>query len=186
MIRIDKSWTLFLDRDGVINQRLPDDYVRSIEQFHFIERAPEAISILSAIFKHIIVVTNQQGLGKGLMTESELDKIHQKLKSEVEAAGGRIDFIFYSPDLKNSNSFTRKPAVGMGLKAKKMFPLIQFRKSFMVGDTPSDIKFGHRLGMRTVLLSKNKKEIYECGKMLHYRFDDLISFALEMVQFSDK
>ncbi len=177
MIQISSDWNLFLDRDGVINQRLADDYVKNIEQFRFIDGVPEAIAILSDLFKHIIVVTNQQGIGKGLMTEMELDGIHEKLLEGVKLAGGRIDHIFFSSDLKNSRSFTRKPSVGMGLKAKKTFPAIQFKKSFMVGDTISDIKFGYRLGMKTVLISNKQNEILSCGSMLDYRFDDLISFA---------
>lgn len=180
MIRINKGWTLFLDRDGVINRRIPDDYVSSPECFLFEDGVAEAIKLLTPLFQHIIVVTNQQGIGKGLMTETQLSQIHNKMISEIQSNGGKIDKVFFSPDLKEKYSFTRKPSVGMGLRAKAQFPDIQFKRSFMVGDTHSDILFGHRLGMKTVLISKDRNEIVKCSEILTYRFDDLISFAKEV------
>ncbi|MCS6819569.1 MAG: histidinol phosphate phosphatase, partial [Chitinophagales bacterium] len=74
---VDKTWTLFLDRDGVINLHYPNDYVKSVEEFIFLEGALDAIRDLSRVFKRIIVVTNQQGVGKGLMSEADLDLIHE-------------------------------------------------------------------------------------------------------------
>lgn len=177
MIKLSEGWTLFLDRDGVINNRIPDGYIASAEQFQFIDGVKEAIKLLSNSFERIIVVTNQQGIGKGLMTEKQLELIHNKMLEQINEAGGRIDLILFSPDLKGRNSFTRKPSVGMGLKARKIFPGIKFNKSIMVGDTPSDIIFGYRLGMKTALISNNVNEINSCSEMLTYRFDDLLSFA---------
>ncbi|MEI8046488.1 MAG: HAD-IIIA family hydrolase [Bacteroidota bacterium] len=177
------GWTLFLDRDGVINTRIPDDYVKHPDEFEFIQGVKEALAILSRIFNPVVVVTNQQGIGRGLMTSIQLDKVHEKMLSEVSAAGGRIDAVFYSPDLKNSRSFTRKPSVGMGLKAKKQFPSIHFRKSIMAGDTYSDILFGHRLGMITVLIGTEKEVLSRCAGILDYSFPDLISFAKYLEHF---
>lgn len=73
---IDHTWTLFLDRDGVINERLMGAYVRSIDEFKFLQEIPETIAQLSTIFGRVIVVTNQQGIGKGLMTERNLEEVH--------------------------------------------------------------------------------------------------------------
>ena len=111
---IDKDWTLFLDRDGVINKRLPDDYVKHPDEFELIPGVSDALSIFATIFKTIVVVTNQQGIGRELMTENDLKRVHDKMLEAISAKGGRIDAVFYSPDLKNTNSFTRKPAVGLG------------------------------------------------------------------------
>jgi len=172
-----QGWTLFIDRDGVINERIPDDYVKQPHEFQFIPGVLDAFVTLAAIFKPIIVVTNQQGIGRGLMTTTHLNAIHDKMLKDIIANGGRIDAVFFSPDLKNTRSFTRKPSVGMGLKARKQFPSISFKKSLMVGDSYSDILFGHRLGMVTVLIGNDKDVTLKCSGILDYSFPDLISFA---------
>jgi histidinol-phosphate phosphatase family protein len=171
------GWTLFLDRDGVINQRIPEDYVKSPDQFIFLPGAMEAISILSKYFRHIFIVTNQQGVGRGLMSIQELDDIHKVMLETIRQAGGRVDAVYYSPDLKNTGSFTRKPAVGMGLKARKEYPTVHFRKSIMAGDTYSDMLFGKRLNMVNVLISNDPGDIKNSGELPDYLFPDLISFA---------
>ena len=147
---IDRTWTLFLDRDGVINERLFGAYVRSLEEFHFLPGVPESIAELSTIFGRVVVVTNQQGIGKGIMTERNLKDVHTYMCAEVEACGGKIDHCFYAPELANSESLLRKPNPGMALEAKKKFPEIDFERSIVVGDSDSDIVFGQQLGMKTV------------------------------------
>lgn len=176
-LSIEKGWTLFLDRDGVINKRIPDGYVMHADEFEFIPGVKEAISIFAGYFNPIVVVTNQQGIGKGLMTSSQLNVVHEKMLREIEKSGGRVDAVFFSPDLKNTGSFTRKPSIGNGLKARKQFPAINFRKSIMAGDTYSDILFGHRLGMITVLIGADKETAFNSADILDYSFPDLISFA---------
>lgn len=174
---IEKEWSLFLDRDGVINQRIPDDYVKHPEEFELVPGVIKALEILARYFTPIIVVTNQQGIGRGFMTSSQLNLVHDKMLQKITETGGRIDAIFYSPDLKNKGSFTRKPSVGMGLKARKQFPTINFKQSIIAGDSYSDILFGHRLGMQTVLLGTDKEVAFRCAGILDYSFPDLISFA---------
>ena len=176
-LAIDKGWTLFLDRDGVINKRIPDDYVKHPDEFEFNSGVQDALALFAPLFNPIIVVTNQQGIGRGLMTNAQLQLVHQKMIKEVHDTGGRIDAVFYSPDLKHTRSFTRKPAIGMGLKARIQFPTINFKRSIMAGDTYSDILFGHRLGMITVLIGDDKEAAFQCSEILDYAFPDLISFA---------
>lgn len=176
-ISIDQGWSLFLDRDGVINQRIPDDYVKLPDEFEFIPGVTQALRIFAGLFSPIIVVTNQQGIGRGLMTNSQLKLVHDKMLQKVTNTGGRIDAVFYSQDLKNTGSFTRKPSVGLGLKARKHFPEINFKRSIMAGDSYSDILFGHRLGMVTVLIGTDKEVAFQCSGFLDYSFPDLISFA---------
>lgn len=176
-LNIDKGWSLFLDRDGVINKRIPDDYVKHPDEFEFIEGVTDALRIFTRIFDPIIVITNQQGIGRGLMTNTQLNTVHEVMLKKVSENGGKIDAVFYSPDLKNTRSFTRKPAVGLGLKARKQFPSINFKKSIMAGDTYSDILFGHRLSMITVLIGDDKNAAFEAADFLDYHFPDLISFA---------
>lgn len=96
-MQFDKSWTLFLDRDGVINRRLVNDYVKSWTEFKFEAGTLEAVAKFSTVFGHIFVVTNQQGIAKGLMTEADLYAIHNQMIIEVEKAGGRIDQVYFVP-----------------------------------------------------------------------------------------
>jgi D-glycero-alpha-D-manno-heptose 1-phosphate guanylyltransferase len=157
---IDRTWTLFLDRDGVINTD-DGDYVRNKETFAFASNALKAIAALSRRFGRIIVLTNQRGVEKSLMTEGTLNEIHSFMQSEVEKAGGRIDAIYYCTSLFNDHP-DRKPNPGMALKAKHQFPDIDFQKSIMVGDKLIDMQLGRNIGAHTVLvLSHESGEIMD-------------------------
>lgn len=149
-LTIDASWTLFLDRDGVINTRKMGGYIQSVEEFEFLPGAKEAIAEFSNHFRHIFVVTNQQGIGKGIMTESNLLDIHSYMQNEVKKLNGSITKCYFAPDLASDENTLRKPKTGMGLLAKTEFPEVDFKKSIMVGDSDSDIQFGINLGMTTV------------------------------------
>lgn len=155
-IPIDKSWTLFLDRDGVINKKIDNDYVRNLEQFEWQPGAIQAIVKLSAIFGKIIVVTNQQGVGKGLMTQEAVESIHDHLVQVIQKQGGKIDRVYFSPHLKSENSHFRKPEIGMALQAKSDFPDLDLRHAVMVGDSVSDMEFGRKAGMKNVFITNNK------------------------------
>ena len=151
---VDASWTLFLDRDGVINERLYGDYIKVPDEFHFLPGVLEAFYHLEDKFAYQIVVTNQQGIGKGLMSHEQLSEIHAKMIHAIEASGGHIDEVYYCSDLDGFDSYFRKPNPGMALQAQSEYPLIDFKKSIMVGDSPSDMEFGKKLGMVTVLVSE--------------------------------
>jgi len=152
-LNIDKSWTLFLDRDGVINVRLIDDYVKQLNELAIIDGVPEAISVFNNIFKRTVVVTNQQGIGKGMMDENDLEIIHGYMNNVFKDAGGEITKFYFAPQLASENSNYRKPGTGMGLHARKDYPDIDFSKCLMIGDSESDIEFGMKLGMKTIMLT---------------------------------
>jgi len=175
---IDDSWTLFLDRDGVINERIPGDYIRNWKSFNFLDGVVETIAQLSSKFGRIIVVTNQQGVGKGLMTKKAVEDIHKEMLDAIHLAGGKIDAVYYCPELATDNPDCRKPNVGMALQAKKGFPDIDFEKAVMVGDSVSDMEFGMRLGMITVFIT-TKLEYQAAGKALKldFRLSSLSAFA---------
>lgn len=151
---IDKSWTLFLDRDGVINRRIEGGYVTRWDEFVVQEGVQEAFSIFSEIFGRIIVVSNQQGVGKGLVSMEQVVRINREMVRQVKTWGGRIDQVYFSPYLATDRHPDRKPGIGMALKAKSDFPDIDFQKSVMVGDSFSDIEFGKNAGMYTVYLGE--------------------------------
>lgn len=174
---IDKSWTLFVDRDGVINKKIIKGYVKSIEEFKFLPNVIKAFDIFDKIFGKIIIVTNQQGVGKGIMNIEQLNEIHNFMKEKIESNNGRIDKIFYCTDLHDSGSFCRKPEIGMALKAKKNYNEISFKKSIMVGDSVSDMIFGKKLRMKTVLISEDLNFARKYSKLIDYIFPNLFDFA---------
>lgn len=154
---IDKTWTLFLDRDGVVNKLLPNDYVKGLHEFEFNPGVLDALKILSQKFGHIFIVTNQQGIGKGLMTEKDLDTIHRHMLEQIENAGGKIDAVYFAPGLHTPDNLLRKPNTGMALKARIDFPQIDFNRSVMVGDSEGDMAFADNAGMKKVFICNEKK-----------------------------
>ena len=151
-IRFDKNWTLFLDRDGVINQRPLNDYVKKTEDFVFLPGVIEALRLLSSVFGKIVVVTNQQGVGLGLMNSETLHKIHQLMLEGVSDGGGRIDLVLACTETRDQLNNCRKPSTAMADEAAEKIPSIRFAQSVMVGDTETDIQFGKNAGMQTVLI----------------------------------
>lgn len=170
--KIDKSWTLFLDRDGVINVRLIDDYVKNINEFEFLPGVLEAFKIFAATFGRIIIVTNQQGVGKGLMTTQDVEEVHDYMIEQIENQGGRVDVIYACPQLKTDPDNYRKPNPRMAFIAQHDYPEIDFDKSIMIGDSNSDIEFGKNAGMFTILIGNEPVKCTPDSK-----FESLLQFA---------
>ena len=168
---IDETWTLFLDRDGVINERIMGGYVTEINQFLFKEKVVDSLSELSKKFGHVFVVTNQQGVSLGKMSEKQLNEIHEFMISEITVNGGIISKVYAAIELKNELSEMRKPKPKMALLAQNEFPGIDFEKSVMVGDTDSDIRFGKNLGMKTVLILTEEKTSEKADIVVHSLFE---------------
>jgi histidinol-phosphate phosphatase family protein len=180
-LKIDKTWSLFLDRDGVINKRIVGGYVCSWDQFEFLPGVLDAFKILAGNFNRIFVVSNQQGVGKGLMTDNEVSALHSQMLEEIVKAKGNITKTYYCPAIDKDNSIMRKPNIGMALKARKEFPGINFKQSIMVGDSISDMIFGKRLKMKTVLLSNDIALIRKGADVIDFVFDDLLSFTKYLI-----
>lgn len=175
-IKVDKDWTLFLDRDGVINRRLPGQYVTSKQDFEFLPGVLDSLRYLSSRFATIVVVTNQQGIGKNLMTEEDLKAVHSYMIESIHKNGGRIDGVYFCPKLSTSAQNCRKPKIDMGLWAKRDFPKIKFQKAIMVGDSITDMDFGKRLEMTTVLVGE-KLGYRQQNQFVDYQLSDLNEFV---------
>ncbi|MDN3656627.1 HAD-IIIA family hydrolase [Ferruginibacter paludis] len=173
---IDNSWTLFLDRDGVINHEQVDGYVNTWEDFTFYAGVKEALKIFACHFKYIIVITNQRGVGRGITKPENLQIVHQQMVKEIEAAGGRIDSIYFCIDV-NADSINRKPNTGMALQAKRDFTDIDFLKSIMVGNNFSDMEFGRGIGAKTIFLPTTQPEVTGPDKRIDAIYPSLIDFA---------
>jgi histidinol-phosphate phosphatase family protein len=175
--KIDGDWTLFLDRDGVLNYDTPGDYVRNWSKFNFFDTTLSAMEKLANIFNLILIVTNQRGVGLGLMTQQNLDEIHQNMLAEIIANNGRIDKIYYSTDTDKINSTHRKPSTGMGLQAKQDFNEIDFSCSIMVGNNISDMQFGRNLGMYTIFIDDRKEYNNQTTDEMDLIFNNLLEMA---------
>ncbi len=175
-LHINKTWTLFLDRDGVINKKLDNDYVKHWVEFEFIEGVLQHFKTLNDTFGRIVVVTNQQGIGKGIYRTEDLELIHKNMHYELDYFKGKIDKIYFSPYLEKENHPTRKPSIGMALQAQKDFPEIDFSKSIIVGDSMSDMAFGRNAGMKTVYISEQEKK----HEHIDFQFSSLLYFCLAL------
>lgn len=147
---LSKKDTLFLDRDGVVNVWLPGDYVKNWEEFRFNPGFLDFIGRYSGSFKHIFIVTNQRGVGKGVMTQQQLEEIHARMLDEIAKAGGRIDRIYLCTAVDETDPM-RKPNKGMALQAMQDYPDVTMQRSLMIGDQPSDRKFADNCGMDFLL-----------------------------------
>ena len=174
--KIDGRWTLFLDRDGVINEEKEQSYIFHYGEFAFYERGLEALQLLAGVFPRIVVVTNQRGVGKGLMTAEDLADIHAQMVAAAAAAGGRIDAVYYCDSMSNDHPH-RKPNPGMALAARQDLPDIDFSRSIMVGNNLSDMEFGRNAGMYTVFLSTTSEAPGLPHPDIDMVFNSLYNFA---------
>ncbi|MFA6571995.1 MAG: HAD-IIIA family hydrolase [Bacteroidota bacterium] len=161
-----KNKAVFFDRDGIVNYRLVGDYVTSIEEFKFID---DFLLFYSSIKKKGylgILVKNQEGIGKGILSEENLEQVHTFLQSKMlELTGYNFDDIFYCSDLAESNSPRRKPNPGMIFEAIEKWN-IEPRNSWMIGDSPTDVIAGKRAGLNTILVNiHNKKDVPEAEQV---------------------
>ena len=147
---VDDSWALFLDRDGVLNRRIVGGYVTKPSAFEWLPGVLPALRLLTSRFSPTVIVTNQQGVGKGLMSAADLDEVHRKLREQARYAGADIDAIYACTSLASEGDPRRKPGIGMFADARAEFPGIAPERSIMVGDSASDIAFARAAGMHAV------------------------------------
>jgi histidinol-phosphate phosphatase family protein len=175
LTKIDKDWTLFLDRDGVINHD-KSPYTLNAGEFEFYDGVLDAIKKFSGIFQHIFVVTNQRGVGRNLMTENDLLEIHELMTDCVNKSGGRIDKIYYCTAIDNDHP-DRKPNPGMALRAMKEHPSVKKHQSIMVGNNMTDMHFGRSAGLHTVLLTTTGVKVDLPHPLVDLQYDSLAEFA---------
>jgi D-glycero-D-manno-heptose 1,7-bisphosphate phosphatase len=147
---------IFLDRDGVINRKLPPDhYVGNVGDFHFLPRAIDALALLSELGFALIVVTNQRGIARRLITEEDLHRVHDMMRTEIAKKSVILDGIYWCPHEEFENCACRKPEPGMILRGARDLG-IDLTRSYMVGDSSADIEAGRRAGTRTVFIGEDK------------------------------
>jgi D-glycero-D-manno-heptose 1,7-bisphosphate phosphatase len=153
-----KNKTIFFDRDGIVNIRIVKDYIKYPEQFHFLNDFLEFFIEIKKRGYLAILVTNQQGIGKNLMTENELMNVHEYMQSELlRLTDYCFDDIFFCPELAETGSWRRKPNPGMLLEAIDKWN-VDIENSWMVGDHRTDAIAGKAANLRTILIGKYTKE----------------------------
>jgi len=144
--------TVFLDRDGILNEKMPEgQYVTCREDFHLLSGVADAVGRLNRAGLRVIVVSNQRGIARGLYTLADVEAIHAAFQQQLAGAGARIDAFFICPHDKDECN-CRKPLPGLFEQAVAQFPAITAATSVMIGDSLSDMEFGHRLGMATIFV----------------------------------
>jgi len=151
------AYTIFLDRDGVINQD-SSEYIKNKTEFKFIPKSPEAIRLLTQNGFEVILITNQSLIGRKMASVDTLNGIFKKMTDGVESVGGKIDDIFYCPHLPSENCDCRKPEPGLIFQAKEKHG-IELHQSCMVGDSAKDIECALNAGCtKTVLVRTGNGE----------------------------
>jgi len=180
---------VFLDRDGTIN--IDSGYICKAEDFQLFPFAAQAISILNSLGYLVLIVTNQSGITRGFYTFDDLDKIHNKMRSDLAVANAKIDDIFISPyhiegklPPYNIDHEDRKPGLGMFKKALKKYNF-SVKDSFMIGDRYTDIVFGKKAGLKTILVltGDGRKEFLENRRNWEYKPDFIVENLLVAAKF---
>jgi D-glycero-D-manno-heptose 1,7-bisphosphate phosphatase len=141
---------IFLDRDGIINQRIVGGYVAEWSEFRFLHGALSGLAGLAARPEAIIVVSNQAGVGKGIIAVNALAEITSRFVSKVQHAGGRIDAVYYCPHTPADECGCRKPKPGLLLEAQRDWG-IELGTSVLLGDSGTDMEAGRAAGCEVML-----------------------------------
>lgn len=168
---------VFLDRDGVIIENRPE-YVRGWEDVEFLPGSLVALAWLAPLPYRIVIVTNQAGIGRGLLSQARVAEINCRLVNRIESAGGRVDGVYVCPHKPEDGCACRKPQPGLILQATEELD-IDLRQSILIGDNLSDIGAGQaaRVGqialVRTGLGEKFARQLASSGFADIPVFDDL-------------
>jgi D-glycero-D-manno-heptose 1,7-bisphosphate phosphatase len=147
--------TVILDRDGVLNERPPRaEYVRHPAQFHWLAGALQALALLSNAGFRVIVVSNQAGIGRGLMSIDDLEKVHDRMRADATEASGHIEAIYFCPHDWNEGCECRKPKPGMIFRAQRDFQLDLSRTTY-IGDDERDGEAAHAAGCRYLSVTES-------------------------------
>jgi len=178
-----QGWSLFLDRDGVINRHIEGGYVLNPGSLEIIEGVVDALPLLSGFFNYIFIVTNQQCVGRGLISMSEVEAIHDMMRSLIDPERRYITDIFVSPYHAEERNEFRKPGIGMAKKAVSLYRDVDLSRSVMAGDSATDMIFGRKAGMKNVFIGR---EPLEEVSLYDWCFNSLYDFAAEIESESRK
>ncbi len=174
---------LILDRDGVINEEAPASrYVTAPDDWQWIAGSLEALTKIASAGIRVSIVTNQSGVGRGLMTPEDLDAVHAHMMRESESAGGRVDALFVCPHAPAARCNCRKPAPGL-IEAAVAASGIPAEQTLAVGDDMRDLEAARGAGVAAalVLTGKGRATARFCSGHTVAVFDDLASLAQALI-----
>jgi len=146
---------ILLDRDGVINERVRDGYVTQWSEFCFVPGIVDILATLSKTSLPIIVVSNQAGVGKGLIKRSDLTELTLRFVDLLKQASARIDAVYYCPHVAEQGCICRKPREGLLRRAAQDWR-IDLRNSVLVGDSVTDAEAAHAVDCKAILLDRTE------------------------------
>ena len=168
-IKMEKKIAVFLDRDGTVSEEV--GYVNHIKRFKLLPKSAQAIKLLNKKKILGIVVTNQSGVARDYFTEELVNDVHNKMRKILRKNGAHLDAIYYcphhptvGPQEYRMDCDCRKPKIGMLKRAETDFN-IALEKSYMIGDRMKDVIFGHKVGMKSILVLTG----YGLGEYEHQR-----------------
>jgi histidinol-phosphate phosphatase family protein len=141
--------TIFFDRDGTLI--IDMHYLNDPEKIFYLEGVFDALGQLRDAGFQFVIVTNQAGIAKGLVSHANLEEIHRRMIEEFGRHGIKFAGIYFAPQPSDSDHPMRKPNPGMLLEGARDHEA-DLARSWMIGDRMSDIEAGHRAGCRTILL----------------------------------
>lgn len=160
---------VFLDRDGVINENR-DDYVKDWTEVRFIPGALAALACLSTLPFSIVLITNQSAIGRGILTLEQVEAIHRRLVTEIQAHGGRMDGVYYCPHHPDVGCDCRKPQPGLLYRAAQELEL-DLARSYLIGDAVSDVEAALAAGCRPILVltgrGREQQALLKCRGFNH-------------------
>lgn len=150
---------VFIDRDGVINKKLAEgEYVTQPSEFRLLPGSADALALLNADGRKVIVVTNQRGIALGRLSIRGLDRVHEELARQLRAHSAHVDAIYYCPHTEaDPGCDCRKPQCGLLERAFRDFPRARRDNSILIGDSLSDIQAGINFGLRTIFIDGDQR-----------------------------
>jgi D-glycero-D-manno-heptose 1,7-bisphosphate phosphatase len=153
---LERRPAVILDRDGVLNEKPPRaQYVRNWAEFKWLPGAKESLRALKQAGFKIILVSNQAGIARGAMTESDLMDIHRRMAREAQETGGYIDAVYYCPHNWDEHCDCRKPKPGMLFQAQRDFNL-DLSRTLFIGDDERDAQAAEAAGCLAALVSNQR------------------------------
>ncbi len=175
----DRMKIVFLDRDGVISDYTPNDYVKTWEEFHFLSKSIDGLKKLASNGFQFIIISNQAGVNKGLISIENLRDVTEKMEKIFKDKGINILKTYYCPHTDEENCECRKPKTGLFQQANKDFGSIDFSKTFFIGDSPIDIEAGKNIGTKTILVLSGRTKSEEETKEWLYKPDYIAKDLIE-------
>jgi len=183
---------VFLDRDGVINKDpagwTEHGYITRWEDFQFLPGVLEALKKLSGEGYESVIISNQQGVGKGHFTREDLDDVTAEMSLVIKKAGGNVARTYYCTHAKEENCECRKPKKGLFHIAQEELGIQDFGGNFFIGDTERDMQAGKEVGLETVLVLSGKSSQEDVGGW-KYKPDHIcedLAVAVDLILAFDK